>query len=73
MENSVYHALPHPFWLFSVGNRKMNPFRLYIIALPIQGKHAWMLAKDRAIVGRELVRDPVAFREWLSPVIVALL
>jgi hypothetical protein len=54
-------------------NQKKNLFRLYIAALPIQGKHAWLLAKDRAIVGRELARDPVAWREWLSPIIAALL
>ncbi len=52
---------------------KMNIFCLYIVTLPLQGKYAWLLAKDRAIVGRELVRDPVAYRAWISPVITALL
>lgn len=52
---------------------KENVFHLCIITLPIQGKHAWMIAKDQAIVGRELMRDPVACRVWLSPVIAALL
>ncbi|WP_411722529.1 hypothetical protein [Mycetocola sp.] len=52
--------------------RQSGSFRLDLEVLPVRGAGAWVVAPDTVIISQALRDDPVAFREWLKPVVVAL-
>ncbi|MET0713890.1 MAG: hypothetical protein ABWY57_03165, partial [Mycetocola sp.] len=52
--------------------RQSGSFRLDLEVLPVRGAGAWVVAPDTVIISSALRYDPVAFREWLKPVVIAL-
>jgi hypothetical protein len=52
--------------------RQSGSFRLDLEVLPVRGAGAWVVAPDTVVISAALRGDPVAFREWLKPVVVAL-
>ncbi|MET0933413.1 MAG: hypothetical protein ABWX56_06840 [Mycetocola sp.] len=52
--------------------RQSGSFRLDLEVLPVRGAGAWVVAPDTVIISEALRDDPVAFREWLKPVVIAL-
>ncbi|MET1051242.1 MAG: hypothetical protein ABWX65_01245 [Mycetocola sp.] len=52
--------------------RQTGSFRLDLEVLPVQGAGAWVVAPDTVIISERLRDDPLAFREWLTPVVIAL-
>lgn len=52
--------------------RQTGSFRLDLEVLPVQGRGAWVVAPDTVIISENLRDDPEAFREWLKPVVIAL-
>jgi hypothetical protein len=52
--------------------RQSGSFRLDLEVLPVREAGAWVVAPDTVIISQALRYDPVAFREWLKPVVIAL-
>ena len=52
--------------------RQTGSFRLDLEVLPVRGSGAWVVAPDTVIISEALRDDPEAFREWLKPVVIAL-
>ncbi|MET0843811.1 MAG: hypothetical protein ABWY23_08165 [Mycetocola sp.] len=52
--------------------RQTESFRLDLEVLPVKGAGAWVVAPDTVIISEALRDDPEAFREWLKPVVIAL-
>ncbi len=52
--------------------RQTGSFRLDLEVLPVRGAGAWVVAPDTVIISETLRDDPEAFREWLTPVVIAL-
>lgn len=52
--------------------RQTGSFRLDLEVLPVRGAGAWVVAPDTVIISEALRDDPEAFREWLKPVVIAL-
>ena len=52
--------------------RQTGSFRLDLEVLPVRGSGAWVVAPDTVIISETLRDDPEAFREWLKPVVIAL-
>lgn len=52
--------------------RQTGSFRLDLEVLPVRGSGAWVVAPDTVIISETLRDDPEAFREWLRPVVIAL-
>jgi len=52
--------------------RQTGSFRLDLEVLPVRGSGAWVVAPDTIIISETLRDDPEAFREWLRPVVIAL-
>ncbi len=52
--------------------RQTSSFRLDLEVLPLAEPGAWVVAPDTVIISESLRDDPEAFREWLKPVVIAL-
>jgi hypothetical protein len=52
--------------------RQSGSFRLDLEVLPVRDAGAWVVAPDTIIISTSLRDDPLAFREWLKPVVIAL-
>lgn len=52
--------------------RQATSFRLDLEVLPISEKGAWVVAPDTIVVSESLRDDPEAFRDWLAPLVIAL-
>ena len=52
--------------------RSVNAFRLRIIALPVQGKHAWSMTPSSAIMSYEFRFDSALYSNWLRAAVAAL-
>lgn len=52
--------------------RKARPFELLVTELPVTGAAGWRLSPGHVVVSAALRNDPVAYRQWLTPVIRAL-
>lgn len=52
--------------------RQSGSFRLDLEVLPIEQKGAWVVAPDTVVVSKSLRDDAEAFRDWLQPVVAAL-
>lgn len=52
--------------------RPVNAFRLRIISLPVQGKHAWSMTLSSAIMSYEFRFDAALYRNWLRAAVAAV-
>jgi hypothetical protein len=52
--------------------RRARPFTFDVRVLPVAGARSWRLSSERALITRALFRDPVAYREWLRPIVEEL-
>ncbi|SEC59148.1 hypothetical protein SAMN04489806_3296 [Paramicrobacterium humi] len=52
--------------------RQSSSFRLDLTVLPVARTGAWVVAPDTVVVSESLRDDASAFRDWLHPVVIAL-
>ncbi len=52
--------------------RKAHPFELLVTELPVDGAVGRHVARGHVVVSQALRADPMAYREWLTPVIRGL-
>lgn len=52
--------------------RPVKTFRLRIISLPVQGKHAWSITPSSAIMSYEFRFDAAPYRNWLRAAVAAV-
>ena len=52
--------------------RQAGSFRLDMCIMPLAAKGAWIVAPHTVVVSQSLRNDPVAFRDWFTPIVNVL-